>query len=511
MIKKDHLAHLVNAMTKSEKRYLTLFAGLQKKDNQYLELFNLINSGKLADAKSDGAPSYKQSQQRKYLGEQILRALRLYHENLSQNIIIQNGLSEIEVLYEKRQGFFCQEKIREVKELAQKYEKFGLLLQIYEWERKLKYILDKPERNETEISADENITLQKKLNVLNYERLFGITLEFKKKYGFVKGKHLEDLRREVIEHPLMADRNECKSSKALFYFLYGNTLCRWITLDHVGAYRLSGELIHLDPKLIGDEEFFNGYLEHITSCVCMGYYDEVLSLLGNAEKLLEAKIIHPHPLLRIRLFYYWSNYSLLAYLNKGERAMLQKAVHEVERGLDEFDSLVNEEIKVIINSSLRNAYFFLGNNKKALEKMNDIMMQASESFRKDVYEDTILFSLLYWMEMKDSDMFLSALNSARRYFQLQRKNIDQPNELEMQIINILKSVKDVHNDKSVEEAYSRIESAILMESHQDGMNNYVEHLYTLLFWIRSRHRGTDYFTEARTWYEAHMRAKKKHE
>lgn len=504
--KKDFLYNLVNSMTKSEKRYLSLFSTLQKKENQYLELFSKINKGVDIEADFLGKP-YQLSQQRKYLSEQILRSLRLYYENLSNNIIIQNGLSEIEILYEKRQGLYCQEKIKEIKLMAQQYEKFGLLLQIYEWERKLKYILDKPLRSEEEISRDENITLQKKLNVLNYERLFGKTLEFKKKYGFIHGKHFYELQNEVLNNPLMQDRKECLSSKSLFYFLYGNTLSRWIIQDHKGAYLFSKELINLDPKLIGDEEFFNGYLEHITSCVCMGYYDEVLFYLKKAEQMLENKLIQPHPLLKTRLFYYRSNYLILAYLNMGNRMILEKSVLEVEKGLREYETYINEEIKIIINSSLRNANFFLGNHKKALEKMNDILLQANESFRKDVYEDTILFSLLYWLEMKEEDMFISSLNSAKRYFHIQRESLNQSYQFEFQIINLMKGIKDLNDEAALEALYPKIETAILMASRHPGMNNYAEHLFTILFWARSKRLKSDYFTEAAGWYNKHVKTK----
>lgn len=141
--------------------------------------------------------------------------------------------------------------------------------------------------------------------------------------------------------------------------------------------------------------------------------------------------------------------------------------------------------------------------------MNDILLQANESFRKDVYEDTILFSLLYWLEMKEGELLSSSLNSARRYFQQQKKLTSLSYEFELHIIDLLKKIKDVNEQKYLDELYTKVESAILITSHEEGKNNYVEHLFTHLFWARGKRRNTDFFYEAESWYKQHIKAKKK--
>lgn len=131
-------------------------------------------------------------------------------------------------------------------------------------------------------------------------------------------------------------------------------------------------------------------------------------------------------------------------------------------------------------------------------------MQANESFRKDVYEDTILFSFLYWLELKEEEMFISSLNSAKRYFNIQRESLNQSYQYEFQIINLLKGIKDLNDKVALEASYPKIETVILMASRQPGINNYAEHLFTILFWARSRRLKSDYFTEAAGWYNKHI-------
>jgi hypothetical protein len=103
---------------------------------------------------------------------QFLKSLRGYGEKDSVDIQLQNQLSEIEILYNKKLGALCAILIEKTREMASKQEKFGLLLQVFTWERKLKFLSDRTIRSEREISADEKSVLNKYHNLNTYQRLF---------------------------------------------------------------------------------------------------------------------------------------------------------------------------------------------------------------------------------------------------------------------------------------------------------------------------------------------------
>ena len=96
-------------MTPSEKRYFKRFGLLQQKkdENKYTLLFDAINEQTAYDEPAlhvqfegyDFVNNF--SEIKKYLFNQIKKALRNYHSQSSIDIILYNYLSDISILYSK--------------------------------------------------------------------------------------------------------------------------------------------------------------------------------------------------------------------------------------------------------------------------------------------------------------------------------------------------------------------------------------------------------------------------
>ena len=95
-------------MTPSEKRYFKKIGiSNQNNSNQYILLFDAINNQKSYDESSllqqfEGYGFTNNfSEIKKYLLQQLQKALRLYHAQNSIDIILYNYLSDIAVFYHK--------------------------------------------------------------------------------------------------------------------------------------------------------------------------------------------------------------------------------------------------------------------------------------------------------------------------------------------------------------------------------------------------------------------------
>src|SRR5690606_38109804 len=74
----------------------------------------------------------------------ILKALRALHDDISADTLIQNQLSEVEILYNYNLPDQALLVLRKAHELAVRHEKFGLLLQTLRRERRLHIVLPQP-------------------------------------------------------------------------------------------------------------------------------------------------------------------------------------------------------------------------------------------------------------------------------------------------------------------------------------------------------------------------------
>ena len=130
-------------MTPSEKRYFKRFGLLQQKkdENKYTLLFDAINEQTAYDEPAlhiqfegyDFVNNF--SEIKKYLFNQIKKALRNYHSQSSIDIILYNYLSDISILYSKELYVESQRIIKKAEKLALKHEKFSILVVLTEWKR----------------------------------------------------------------------------------------------------------------------------------------------------------------------------------------------------------------------------------------------------------------------------------------------------------------------------------------------------------------------------------------
>src|ERR1044072_3299219 len=141
MNKKGNLFFLIKSLSKSEKRYFRLYAG--SAGANYLRLFDFIEKQKEPD---DDAVK-KQFKNEKfirqlhvvkiYLSDLILESLRIYHRGHSSFSDVLDLLREVEILHGKELYDLALQKLAKAEQLAMRYERIALLLEVLAWKRKL--------------------------------------------------------------------------------------------------------------------------------------------------------------------------------------------------------------------------------------------------------------------------------------------------------------------------------------------------------------------------------------
>jgi len=142
MKSKELLHELIHSLTKSEKRYFSVFTSIHKESNNYVKLFNAIHAQKEYDEdaildqfkKEDFIRQF--SVAKNYLMNLVLKSLSNHHQKAKKSIELNTFLTEIEVLYWKGLFKLCQKRINQAKKIAQKYDMTHYLLLINYWDRR---------------------------------------------------------------------------------------------------------------------------------------------------------------------------------------------------------------------------------------------------------------------------------------------------------------------------------------------------------------------------------------
>src|SRR5262249_22023869 len=104
----DELVRLVNALTKSEKRYFKMFTDLQGGEKSYIKLFDAID--KLGDCDDEKLKEMFPREDfikrlpavKNYLYSNILKSLRVIYSGETVDSQLKGMLDDVTILYEKR-------------------------------------------------------------------------------------------------------------------------------------------------------------------------------------------------------------------------------------------------------------------------------------------------------------------------------------------------------------------------------------------------------------------------
>lgn len=507
--KLDDLEQLVKAMSGQEKRYFSLFSETFAHSGEtplYLQLFRAISKPRteLPDfSKEISEQAFTTTKKR--LFRNILKSLSVYHHEKSPDMMIQNLLGEIEILYHLNlpsQGLFPLDKAYQ---LAVSQEKFGLLLQVLDWERRLNMILNAPTRPASMIQAEEREVLVKLQQIMELENIYSRAKELKKDNGYVKGNLKRGLKRETIQARSMHALADCKSQKAIYYYNFIYALYHWMVFDHTQAYNYSKELLGTKIQVVLPNDYIDGILEHVTSCVCLGNFDAALNGLKIAEVYISEQKLNLSHSFRLKIFYYQVSYHIIIYNFTGNKVKLLATVKDAESQLKQFDGQLPSEFRVVIFGNLMNAYLGLGNHKKVDEIWNSLFHKQYQSTRRDIYDDLYLFRLFNLLQSRTYEVLPSMASSAFKYYR-KFKDHDTHFSLEMKICGLLMKELDYSRSEIKREVLEEIRAQLssYMASFT-GTNGFQEHYTLYLIWIESLISERPFSEEAEKWYKGFMK------
>ncbi len=431
MQKNTSVAHLIAHMTHSEKRHFMLRNQHAHRNKNYLQLFKLLQKNPdvgIAEVKRKlKKPVINFSQDKAYLQWQLLRALRQFHEDHSYTIQLQNTLSEIEVLFNKRLFDLCGKLITQYKPVARVGEYFTHLVQFIEWEHRCKAAtLDTKYFNSTykSVFREEQLAVKKEqeLMEIRMEKMFLLT--FLVPMGYLHNKDVSAFRLAVKKSEkrkiptLLSTRSKLQQLELLFFgYQYLFELPRAMK-----CCREAVELFRAHPQVIRYHlGAYCAFMANYASlCIQLKKYDEAITAVELYEKTTTLKGIKVPIHLLVEIKINSTLYKLMIHAAKKE---IKKGLAVVEAAGQHFIPVSKHKKKdglVVYFFYAAQFYLFDKQPELSLENLNILFTEFKEIDRTDYFICSHFVQLLAPYDLRHWRIIPHKIQSLKRYLRTRK-------------------------------------------------------------------------------------------
>lgn len=423
MVKTDEIFELVKSLTANEKRFFQLFGKLRKGDKNYMKVFSLMDKMKVYDSKKITSRFSKSgvnvSSEKKYLQKQIMKSLRVFHNENSPELVVNSLLQDIEILLNHRQFTAAAECIEKVKTLTLQLDLFQQYLIAVKWESRLalrKGDYNYLEKRSNAIYKKEAEVIEQLLNLSAYRSLNNQVFALFNRSGNLNEKQKTIELNKLLKNPLLQDVRKAKSFLAKIHFHQSRHLSMIQKDDFESAYieqKNNAALFERDPIKI--TQFTQAYAAGLAGlgqcCMALEKYEELLSVTNKMEGLLNMPKAQMTPNLALEIRVNCFEKRMMAYVftrRFNEAVALCKTISPSEFGRKNFELLYHLFTAI--------AYFSINNYSTALRYVKPLMDSRSEYIRMDYVFSAHFLFLAIQFELGNLENLSSYVKSSRLFF-----------------------------------------------------------------------------------------------
>jgi hypothetical protein len=424
MTPKTDLHQLIHSLTKSEKRYFTLFAKRHviAGENKYIQLFNEIekqktyNEYKIKQLLNNEKTYANLSVEKGYLKELILKSLKHFHEKNFIDSILYDRLIQIEILYEKGLFEMGYELINKSIKLAEEYEKFLIHTQLLNW--KINYAI---KLNTFESIFPDSNTASKKISLflesLTYKQGFHELFLMANKAE--EAKKSKQIKETIAKLKPLAMVEEPKSNLGAYYYFATLSFIAVLENDTKNMILYFEKGIDLFKKnlLFCKEEpnlYLNSANNYIFSLILgdeLNKAETEIDVLQKTTNALELTIQQ-----KARTFINVSDNRLLILSKQNKWDIANEATKEIEKDLLLYDKYLDLPRKTYLYFSFTSIHFFSKNFKPANKFLNKIFKSKDDKETDpSLIALAMIIQLIIMIETQELLLFKNKLATIRKH------------------------------------------------------------------------------------------------
>lgn len=426
-IKNDELIQLIQSLSPNEKRYIRLNILDNSKGKNFEILYNFLEGQTLKEQNIKIPNFFKTkmnvSYEKKYLKKMILRALRNFNEDSTDNLIALQTLIDLEILFNKKLYDTCQLIIEKMLKFTEEKELFNSELVYLLWYRRIlvrKGDYVKLAQKSSFVKEKINFCLQQIENLNAYRDIQSSILGIISKKGvLLSTEDLESLD-EVINNPLLENENKAITfhSKCHFYeawiWYYSHTnkpeKSQLLSEAFVGFLEINKTKILEYPQV-----YFSAVSNFITRCCNMNYYDKALNGISKLENIPTLKGAKVNEGLKTVIKFFAIERKLMIYI---QQRKYEKAIQLYE----ETNSLIEKNINKLHVNFLNFyrvlnavAYFHQNQLNATLTLIRKLFDDKNISQGFENYLFAHLLQIMTHIELKNYRIIPYQIQAAKRF------------------------------------------------------------------------------------------------
>ena len=493
----DDLFRLISAMSRSEKRYFKVFASGGSGEKNYLRLFDAISKQKEYDEEAivrqfKGDSLVRNlSYTKNYLYNLILKALRVYHSDISIAAQLFDMFRSIEILSEK--GLFdqCWKILEKARSLIDEHHEYVMEFHLLGWQNSLfrKEMdlegLNKHLEDEIELRA-----VEKYKNFLEYGRLSQQMFIAIRRNTAVRGPERMETFNLIMAGPLLQDERLAITFEAKAWFHDLHSLYAQVQSNVHEEFRHISNLIKLleeHPERIAaaPHNYIAALVRFVELCIRLDHDD---AFQGGLKKIRELGISLGKSLssverrrLELRANSRADNLQLSFFIANGCFKQGEEVVEKIKERLRETESLLDAPRKNDYWYNLSTFYFGLGHYDESLEWINRFINEHQKGLQQDLYSFARILSLIIHLELENVELFENAIRSLRRHL----TSRDRLFQFEEAFLTFLRNIQSAVDRADEVSAYrSLLESVERLED--DPYEARVFRFFDVSSWLQSK-------------------------
>lgn len=439
----DQLHKLIHALNKQEKRHFKIFAGRHTigDENNYVMLFDAIERMREYDEDAllkkfrDELFINNFSITKGRLYEAILRSLDVFHHKSSVDAQLWKELHYAEILYKKTLYDQCAKRLKSARRLAEKYEKYAVLVQVHSLEKSL------AEKDSYAGMTDEHIMeiLKEDLVIADHINTYNDLWNVKSRLfmmlntkGRARGMEQIEEFKKLIDASLGNKSPENLNVWSRFMYHHTYSAYYFAISDAENChYHLAAnvDLIESNTEIFNDEPnvYFGVLTNLIYVCSRLKRYSEVLTNLNKLRALPEKLDTARNEDLEMKLFASAYSLELTLYNSIGRFDKAVALVPKIAEGLERFDGRISKLREAHFCMSCAVALYGDGKLQQSLRWTSRLLNDTSIGKNEWIFAVAQVFSLILHIELDHRDLIPYTARSVQRYLKTRNRSFQFEN------------------------------------------------------------------------------------
>ena len=507
---KNDLHQLISSLSRSEKRHFSLFtANLQKKNAQYMILYELLEKQDTFDSKilhknlrkklgKEAADMIRRLPNiQTYLYHLIMDSLNDYYSNKNSSFQVADLLKQVDILHMKGLLSQAKKKLRQAKKIATEQCLYPCLLQVLSWEFEM--AMNEPNFKhaikKVNIIQEEQIEIFEKLKrQVGYERVYADTFQFIYDRGGPTTDEERSLFRkasfiardeEALKDPHLAKiYNYTQSAHAYFT---GNTL-------ESAEYAKARVDVFKDnrQRIINDTHtYIKALYNYIQTLISKKepQYDLAMQYIEYTRQIRHIKGVHIDKRSEDLIFLLVYVHSARIYTDQGLFKEVTKLGDQLKAEQKNKKGTVYNFNQFFVYLKVSFVHFVMNNLDEALYWMGLVLHDNNNSIRYDVLSYARVLHIMIHYSLENFTILDHLLEQTQRYMQ----EHDCYHDIERSVLQILRRLNSgtLQHSKVVKQTQQSLEE---LKDHlvkkADQPNPYRQ--YWFVAWVESLLNGTSY-------------------